>query len=416
MLKWGIVVISIIGLSFIISACIGPQTTRENSVRCAPKYIKFYDQNLVRQTAALPVRQEFSQYFKDKSAILNNLKRKGRSNQFAILVMSGGGQNGAYGAGFLNGWSEADNRGISPLQRSELSMITAVSTGAMALTYVLAGNDPAQTTEANEALRKIYTEVNDKILLEKHWAVTAALFKNSLVNTEGLGEVLLGATDQFFYKIKNAPDIFAFVGMVNMDDGGYYVVDVDQIARDAVPEDGLVECYREVILASSAEPVGFPPRFINGSMYVDGGLRYGMFWDQILLQATEDHLNPEIYVIINGYRTANPMICDKGGCAPRAPLIENALLPIAERSMAIAKTQLYDSSLARIYWNLKKNFPNQNPKIKYTYIEEGDIARAHCQKTNGQQFDQSYMQCLYKIGFNKGRNPKSWLTYDFMVE
>lgn len=41
-----------------------------------------------------------------------------------MLALSGGGDKGAYGAGFLNGWTQ---RGTRP----EFSLVTGVSTGAL---------------------------------------------------------------------------------------------------------------------------------------------------------------------------------------------------------------------------------------------------------------------------------------------
>ncbi len=51
-----------------------------------------------------------------------------------ILLLSGGGQNGAYGAGFLRGWR---TRPDQPMP--EFDLITGVSTGALQSTFALLG-------------------------------------------------------------------------------------------------------------------------------------------------------------------------------------------------------------------------------------------------------------------------------------
>src|SRR6185436_4223445 len=50
-----------------------------------------------------------------------------------ILVLSGGGSNGAWGAGFLNGWSESHHR-------PTFDVVTGVSTGALISTGAFVGD------------------------------------------------------------------------------------------------------------------------------------------------------------------------------------------------------------------------------------------------------------------------------------
>ena len=64
-----------------------------------------------------------------------------------ILSLSGGGQNGAFGAGFLIGWRE---RGGRPT----FDMVAGVSTGALLATHAFLGT-PADDAKLEEALRRI---------------------------------------------------------------------------------------------------------------------------------------------------------------------------------------------------------------------------------------------------------------------
>ena len=50
------------------------------------------------------------------------------------LAISGGGANGAYGAGLLYGWSETGDR-------PEFSMVTGISTGALSAPFAFLGSD-----------------------------------------------------------------------------------------------------------------------------------------------------------------------------------------------------------------------------------------------------------------------------------
>ena len=72
-------------------------------------------------------------------------RRKGRP--LNILSLSGGGQNGAFGAGFLNGWRE---RG----KRPKFDAVGGVSTGALLATHALLG-----TPEDDATLARMYTGI-----------------------------------------------------------------------------------------------------------------------------------------------------------------------------------------------------------------------------------------------------------------
>ena len=61
-----------------------------------------------------------------------------------FLAVSGGGDNGAFGAGLMNGWTEAGTR-------PEFKMVTGVSTGALIAPFAFLGPD------YDAALREVYT-------------------------------------------------------------------------------------------------------------------------------------------------------------------------------------------------------------------------------------------------------------------
>ena len=61
-----------------------------------------------------------------------------------FLAVSGGGDNGAFGSGLLNGWTATGNR-------PEFKMVTGVSTGALIAPFAFLGPD------YDPALREVYT-------------------------------------------------------------------------------------------------------------------------------------------------------------------------------------------------------------------------------------------------------------------
>ena len=66
------------------------------------------------------------------------------SVHYAHLALSGGGASGAFGAGFLNGWSSTGDRPV-------FKIVTGVSTGALMAPFAFLG------PEYDNALREFYT-------------------------------------------------------------------------------------------------------------------------------------------------------------------------------------------------------------------------------------------------------------------
>src|SRR5258707_13290675 len=98
------------------------------------------------------------------------------------LAVSGGGDNGAFGAGLMNGWTATGTR-------PTFKMVTGVSTGALIAPFAFLG--PAYDAE----LREVYTTLTpDRIFRRRR--LTAALFNDAMADTTPLAEVIAKYTDQ----------------------------------------------------------------------------------------------------------------------------------------------------------------------------------------------------------------------------
>ena len=86
------------------------------------------------------------------------------------LALSGGGANGAFGAGFLNGWSSTG-------KRPTFKVVTGVSTGALMAPFAFLGQS------RDDALREFYTTTRSRDIF-----VLGALFSTvrQLLFGEGL--------------------------------------------------------------------------------------------------------------------------------------------------------------------------------------------------------------------------------------
>ena len=89
-----------------------------------------------------------------------------------VLALSGGGQWGAFGAGFLKGWTR---RGDRP---AAFQVVTGTSTGSLQATFAFLGSD------FDDTLGRGYLDIRgDADVMDKRFLLTAALFQDALATT-----------------------------------------------------------------------------------------------------------------------------------------------------------------------------------------------------------------------------------------
>ena len=93
-------------------------------------------------------------------------------DQAYYLAISGGGGDGAYGAGLLAGWTKSGTR-------PPFEVVTGISTGALTAPYAFLG--PAYDGK----LKEIYTTISDKDVLRSSGPL-GALFGSSLTDNSPL--------------------------------------------------------------------------------------------------------------------------------------------------------------------------------------------------------------------------------------
>ena len=175
-----------------------------------------------------------------------------------MLSLSGGGQNGAFGAGFLIGWRESG-------RRPEFDFVGGVSTGALLATHALLG------TPADDAiLEQMYTQVTDKDIYEGR-SIFDILSSDSLRDTAPLQALIAKyITAETLQRVAAAFDDnrLLMVGTTNVDYGQTWVWNMSLLAKH-----GKLDLYRKVLLASASFPIVFPPVEIDGHLFVDGAAR-----------------------------------------------------------------------------------------------------------------------------------------------
>jgi len=183
-----------------------------------------------------------------------------------ILVISGGGDWGAFGAGFLKGWQKVPS--YHPLAKPEFDAVTGVSTGTLIAPFAFLGDE-----QSIEQIVSMYR--NPKKDWVKQRGYLYFLPDNmSFAEVPGLErEIRDHITVDMLRRIAKAgaDGRLLLVNTTELDVGQPRVFDLVAEAQ-RVADSGQVERVHNIILASAGIPGAFPFRMIDGELYVDGGV------------------------------------------------------------------------------------------------------------------------------------------------
>ena len=256
--------------------------------------------------------------------VIRHLERK-RGHALNILSLSGGGQNGAFGAGFLIGWRESG-------QRPEFDIVAGVSTGALLATHAFLG------TPADDAiLEEMYTQVTSADIYTDR-SIFGLMTADSLKDTAPLRALIAKyVTAETLQRVAAEfdKDRMLVVGTTNIDYAQTWVWSMTKIAKD-----GNLQLYRDVLLASASFPIVFPPVEIDGHLFVDGAARSNLVVPGL---AGDQRPNPplhgpgHLYLIDNGKVTTPPQA------------LIRALGPVAATTISVMMEQSMQTALTRSF-------------------------------------------------------------------
>ena len=267
---------------------------------------------------------------------IRRLERK-RGHALNVLSLSGGGQNGAFGAGFLIGWRESG-------QRPEFDIVGGVSTGALLATHALLG------TPADDAqLEEMYTQITKKDIYREIGIFGLLSGADSLSDTAPLRALIAKhITAETLERVAAAYDDnrLLVVGTTNIDYGQTWIWNMSMIAKD-----GNLELYREVLLASASFPIVFPPVEIEGHLFVDGAARSNVV---IAGMGGTERPGPPLYGPGNMY------IIDNGRLQNPPEALRRAIGDVAATTVAVMMDQSMLTALTRSYFGAGSRLQLQN--------------------------------------------------------
>jgi hypothetical protein len=158
------------------------------------------------------------------------------------LVLSGGGSNGAFGAGFLSGWTQAATR-------PTFKLVTGISTGALIAPYAFLGPD------FDDELERAFTTVTNKDVFKIRSPFTV-LRKDSLTRTDPLADRIEEVIDDEMLRAIAAEHRVGrrlYVGTTNLDAQRIMIWNMGAIATSGHPD--ALDLFRKVLLASASIPV-----------------------------------------------------------------------------------------------------------------------------------------------------------------
>jgi predicted acylesterase/phospholipase RssA len=304
---------------------------------------------------------------------------KRRGHALNILEISGGGQYGAFGAGFLKGWRESGTR-------PEFDIVTGVSVGALMATHAFLG-----TPADDRLLADIFTSVGKDDIYRRKPLISLLFGGNSLLDTAPLGRLLEKIiTPEVLVRVAAAHDAHRrlWVGTTNLDYNQTWAWNMTLIAKENRP--GAIELYRKILLASAAMPVVFPPVEIEGHLMADGGIRSNVLVAGLV---GSDPPGPPlhgpgcVYVIHNEPRGTTPEAVDDG------------LHGITTRSFSAMMNASVGSVLLRSYFGARAN--------GYEF-KLADIADDVPVGDNPLAFDPRQMRAAFDAGYALGRQENPW--------
>jgi hypothetical protein len=315
------------------------------------------------------------------------LKGDQKLSDAVFLAISGGGDNGAFGAGLLNGWTAAGTR-------PQFKLVTGVSTGALIAPFAFLGPD------YDDQLNEVYTTISINDIVDKRPIMTV-LSSDGLADTTPLYELISRYIDDEFLAAVASEyqrGRLLFVATTNLDAQQPVIWNLGAIAAANTEETG--DLFRRLMLASASIPGAFSPQMIDveldgkiyHEMHVDGGTMAQVFvyppamGDIVRAQGLADIRKRQAFIIRNAR-------LDSHWAA-----VERNTLSITGRAIG---TLIHSQGIGDLY------------RIYLSCTEDGvDYNLAHIGSDFGvehiEQFETGYMNQLYDYGYQKALEGYHW--------
>jgi predicted acylesterase/phospholipase RssA len=305
-----------------------------------------------------------------------------------LLAISGGAEDGAFGAGLLAGWSDTGTR-------PTFDLVTGVSSGALIAPFAFLGR------EHDNQLREIFTKYGRKDIFT--YNVPGLLEGAALADDAPLARLIAKYVDDAFLQEiarERMKGRVLLIGTTNLDTQRPVLWDMGRIAMSNDREAKAL--FRKILLASATLPGVFPPVRIQvrvggqnyDELHVDGGVTRQVF------------IAPSIFSFVSrdqkaGRSAAKPrlFVIRNGKIDPEWQSVSENVLSITQRSISTLIKNQGIGDLYRIYSITKRDGIDFNlASIPADFTQTSD-----------EPFDQKYMIELFTRGYDLGSHNYSWV-------
>jgi len=311
--------------------------------------------------------------------------------QGEFLAVSGGGEDGAFGAGLLCGWTEAGTR-------PEFEVVTGVSTGALTAPFAFLGS------AYDAQLRAVYTDLKpEDVLLERN--IVAGVLGDAMADNSPLfGTISRYLNSDMLAAIAKGYEEgrLLLIGTANLDARERVIWNIGAIAASNHPR--APDTIRRILLASAAVPGAFPPTMIEVTldgakyqeMHVDGGaFTQAFLYPSSMTDERRDRLRRGLPVVpVSAYIIRNSRV------DPGWTTVQRRTLGIAGRAISAMIGSSGQNDLIRIYEISRRD----SLDYKLAYIGSDFTMELP------QPFDPAYMRALFDYGYQKARRGYDWKT------
>lgn len=319
-----------------------------------------------------------------------------------ILMLSGGGAWGAFGAGYLDA-----------LPRRDWAVVTGVSTGALQALYVAAG-------DYRELASAYGIQDQDELATSNGLGILSrgSQYSTTPLHRQILSYLLPAEGQSPMIRMLQPGRPALSIAMVEARTGDLKVVHVTRLLRAALGNETKLrhpalqraaQCVAGVALASSAIPVRLSPVRIDGHTFVDGGVRSSVFDSGIGRRmeafASSGSATPHLFVLRNG-----PTIVFRDANDPDHPGIAEVdqrpdILRVGMRGYSTIVNQNELMSIA----SLRLNYPRGPISVISADGFNAPTNPQPCGRRPEALFDPVFMRCLIGWGRHKARAGPGWI-------
>jgi hypothetical protein len=322
----------------------------------------------------------------------SNRARGGQTRHY--LALSGGGDDGAFGAGLMAGWSAHGDR-------PEFDMVTGVSTGALSAPFAFLGR------AYDQRLAGMYTETNAGDIFEKRAVLISAVTSDSLVDNTPLRRLIDSNVDAAMVR-KIAEEYekgrLLFVLTTNLDQSRPVFWNIGAIATSNNPK--ARDLIVDVLLASASIPAIFPPVMLDVTvdgqkrqeMHVDGGTIAQVFFypPSFSIRGAAKRLGVDEKTLRARKRVA--YVIRNGRFFRPDESVQLRTIAIAKEALATMTMSSGVNDTYRMYTLARRD------GVDFNLASIGEDFTVPYKGP----FDPSYMQSLFAYGYEKGRAGYAW--------